>query len=367
VGATILAGGGDDTINGDGGNDNIDGGADNDTIDGGDGDDAIKGGLGNDTILVSEGNDIIDGGLGIDTMDFTPLDAFLNNDVDVNLNTGQATIKYLLQSDDIQQITNIENITTGGGDDSITGDAQDNVLDGGRGVDILDGGEGSDTYIFSGNFGHDTIVDTGTGNNSQSGGLNDIIAINGQSIGGEARYISDGVYELQIGLEKYQIKTSNGAAGGTLKIISESASNTITAENFTNGDFNISLQEKPTDVNPSSNLDDLLNSLSQAEATDPNQRIDPLVLDLNQNGFFRKKNANSVFRKNETFAESKISGASSLRLSEANEKRNEARFSKNSVLKNLKSNSNLKSFNKTLIQNFANDNSAIQHQKTARI
>jgi Ca2+-binding RTX toxin-like protein len=90
-------------------------------------------------------------------------------------------------------------------------------------------------------------------------------------------------------------------------------------------------------------------------------------LDNVLDGFFRQKNANSVFRKNETFAESKISGASSLRLSEASEKRNEARFSKNSVLKNLKSNSNLKVLISSPHGIFTNDNSVIQHQKTARI
>jgi hypothetical protein len=58
--------------------------------------------------------------------------------------------------------------------------------------------------------------------------------------------------------------------------------------------------------------------------------------------------------------------SSSLSVSES-EKRDEARFSNNSVLKTLKSNSNLKVFIRSSNGVFANDNSAIQHQKTARI
>lgn len=56
-----------------------------------------------------------------------------------------------------------------GGDDRLQGFKGDDYLEGGEGNDTLDGGEGNDTlvggagedqYIFTGNFGHDTLIDS---------------------------------------------------------------------------------------------------------------------------------------------------------------------------------------------------------------
>lgn len=46
------------------------------------------------------------------------------------------------------------------------------------------------------------------------------------------------------------------------------------------------------------------------------------ILNLNGDGFFRKKNANSVFRKNENFCEAKILGVSCLQAEGAEKQRN---------------------------------------------
>ena len=52
----------------------------------------------------------------------------------------------------------------GSGQDSLYGGAGDDTLTGGAGDDWLSGGAGADKFIFSGHFGHDTIIDfTATG------------------------------------------------------------------------------------------------------------------------------------------------------------------------------------------------------------
>ena len=102
---------------------------------------------GNDTILVSAGHDIIDGGTGSDWVDYT---ARMDNDIIVDLTGGLSTIKNLIFEDDSQQLYNIENIITGNGDDSITGNDVANVINTGGGEDTVHGGDGNDTITASG-------------------------------------------------------------------------------------------------------------------------------------------------------------------------------------------------------------------------
>jgi Ca2+-binding RTX toxin-like protein len=80
--------------------------------------------------------------------------------VTVNLLTGTAS--------GFSSIANIENVTGGTGNDTLTGDANTNVLNGGGGNDTLTGGLGDDTltggagtdsFGFAAVFGDDTITD----------------------------------------------------------------------------------------------------------------------------------------------------------------------------------------------------------------
>ncbi len=95
-------------------------------------------------------------------------------------------------------IVDIENVTLGAGDDEVIGNHLDNeiftsggndVLTGGEGNDKLDGSTGFDTYIFNGQYGNDTITD--------SDGLG-VIEIDGAAVTGEAEYVSDGVWKLDV-------------------------------------------------------------------------------------------------------------------------------------------------------------------------
>ena len=51
-----------------------------------------------------------------------------------------------------------EAMTGGAGDDVITAGSGKDTITGGKGDDLLTGGSGKDTFLYSGNFGNDTIV-----------------------------------------------------------------------------------------------------------------------------------------------------------------------------------------------------------------
>jgi len=136
--ARIEGGAGNDTITGNNiantlwgglGNDTLNGDAGADTLVGDDGDDILIGGLGNDTL---------NGANGIDTVDYSAATAAWV----VNLSLTSAQGKSGTETD---TITNVENVTTGAGADTITGTAVANVLRGGGGNDRITGGAGNDT------------------------------------------------------------------------------------------------------------------------------------------------------------------------------------------------------------------------------
>ncbi len=104
---TVIAGGGNDVVNGDTGNDNINGGA---------GDDNIAGNGGVDTLTGGDGNDLINGGAGVDTISGDAGDDTLNGS---------------------------------GGADIISGGAGADVITGGAGADALSGGTGRDAFVIA--------------------------------------------------------------------------------------------------------------------------------------------------------------------------------------------------------------------------
>lgn len=173
----IRGGAGDDTLRGGSGNDTIIGGtgvnilygdAGNDTLIGGPGFNNIYGGAGNDIIHTGNageyngggGNDRIfaddgiamtlNGGTGVDWLDLT----YTSDDYAVNMATGVTNFAQ-------KSYVNFENISTGGGDDTVLGTAGDNVFNTGAGNDFVLGGDGNDTFIggagFDDLFGQDGI------------------------------------------------------------------------------------------------------------------------------------------------------------------------------------------------------------------
>lgn len=137
----------------------------NDTLSGGDGNDSLYGGLGNDRLSGDAGDDLIDGGAGVDVAVFAGSAAVM---VDLNQSGPQDTGRGM------DQLTGIENIISGMGNDRLTGDAKANVLNaiggndtliGGLGNDRLYGGAGDDELegdagndLLNGGSGQDTAV-----------------------------------------------------------------------------------------------------------------------------------------------------------------------------------------------------------------
>jgi Ca2+-binding RTX toxin-like protein len=125
------------------------GGAGNDRLIGGGGENALSGGPGNDTIDGRGDNDRIAGGDGWDTADYS----LRTNPVKVTLDTvaddGQSGEGDLVLPD-------VEAVTGGRGDDTLTGSDGPNALAGGEGNDTITGRGGVDS--FAGGPGSDYIV-----------------------------------------------------------------------------------------------------------------------------------------------------------------------------------------------------------------
>ncbi len=150
---TLSGGDGDDLLQGAAGNDSLLGGAgndtltgwaDNDTLDGGTGDDEIFGGDGDDSIRLSDGfgNDTIAGGelaeAGGDTLDLSGV----TQDLTLDLSLANPETGFVDNGTDIAVFSEIENITLGGGRDTIVladGSGSDTV----SGFDMADSGDGS--------------------------------------------------------------------------------------------------------------------------------------------------------------------------------------------------------------------------------
>ncbi|TAK48585.1 MAG: hypothetical protein EPO23_08160 [Xanthobacteraceae bacterium] len=148
----ILAGGGDDTINGDNSANTLNGAAGNDYIFGGGGADMIYGGDGDDMLIGGGGLDFVDGGNGSDTYSFQLAGPGNNWAVDMVARTATSSIGT-------ESFANIENISAGAGNDTIVGDANANVITGGAGNDTLTGGGGADTFAYGAGWAADTITD----------------------------------------------------------------------------------------------------------------------------------------------------------------------------------------------------------------
>jgi hypothetical protein len=148
------------------GNDQITGSSTANHVMTGDGDDVVNTGGGNDTIVGGDGagNDSYIGGDGVDTVIYTSASSNLL------INLSQSGVNATGADIDSDQLTGIENVIGGSGNDRIVGGAGVNQLYGGAGNDnlysyledflasaavndganVLDGGEGNDTLRGSG-------------------------------------------------------------------------------------------------------------------------------------------------------------------------------------------------------------------------
>jgi Ca2+-binding RTX toxin-like protein len=147
-------------VTGGAGADSLTGGAGLDSLNGGAGADQLSGGDGEDTLTGGGGNDRLDGGNGNDTADYSQENG--PGAVLVNLQTAPVSAPGGLVLDALQardshghtdSFSSIENVKTGGGNDSVYGDELANRIQTGGGNDFLMGGPGADILI--GNSGDD--------------------------------------------------------------------------------------------------------------------------------------------------------------------------------------------------------------------
>jgi hypothetical protein len=149
-----------DLMRGREGNDSVFGFSGNDALYGDSGDDILQGDSGNDLLTGGVGNDRLDGGGGSDRAYFTGTVAAT---VNLSLTTAQVT------GHGTDTILNVEHVSSGSGNDRLTGNAQGNSLIAGDGNDTLSGGDGNDALyggngndLLSGGFGNDALFG-GTG------------------------------------------------------------------------------------------------------------------------------------------------------------------------------------------------------------
>lgn len=160
-----------ENITGGDGNDLLRGSAGANVLDGGDGNDTVIAGAGNDTIHLTAGSDIINGGAGSDTVVVDlGYDAYPDLDFSEwwDESNGLATVTYdggtevdlladLANGRIISytgpavrgRLTNVENVTTGAGNDIVIGSDAANVISVGHGANVVDAGRGNDLILGS--------------------------------------------------------------------------------------------------------------------------------------------------------------------------------------------------------------------------
>jgi len=154
----LSSGTGNDSLTGSAQANSLSGGAGSDTVSGASGNDTLYGGDGNDSLTGGVGDDRIYGGAGADRAYFTGTAAVT---VSLSLTGAQVTG----HGTDVLQF--IEYISSGSGNDRLTGNSSSNSFSAGEGDDILSGGLGNDSLY--GADGNDTVYG-GLGNDLLSGG-----------------------------------------------------------------------------------------------------------------------------------------------------------------------------------------------------
>ena len=152
----ITGNDGDDDIRADVGNDIVNGGLGSDILIDGPGGDTVNGGEGADRFIsgpVPDNSDVLNGGPG------------LGDSIDLRNRTGPLNVVFNGVADDGEpgegdNLIGLERVSSGEGNDTLTGGPEANQFQSGSGDDVLSGGSGPD-YLF-GDEGNDTI-DGGNG------------------------------------------------------------------------------------------------------------------------------------------------------------------------------------------------------------
>lgn len=153
---------GADVVRGRGENDEIDGGQGHDWLIGGNGSDFLSGSAGNDTLDGGNGADVLFGGEGKDSLFGGSNKDTLTGDTghdQILGGGGSDDLSGGIGNDFLSGGNGHDFLQGGNGADKIEGGKGRDKIDGGNGNDILTGGFSADTFVFTGKFGHDRIVD----------------------------------------------------------------------------------------------------------------------------------------------------------------------------------------------------------------
>lgn len=196
---TIAGGADDDVLSGGGSADLLKGGAGQDKLKGGSGDDTLNGGDGDDHLSGGSGSDYLRGGGGDDVLKDT---------------TGTNTLEGGAGDDTLKGGDGTDDLKGGHGDDVLSSGESSDFLEGGKGDDTLSGNGASgadhstDTFIFLGEFGHDTITDFEVGfDGIYLGPLVDQTDVKTLNVG------QDVIISVDIGLAEAQTILLEGVAG----------------------------------------------------------------------------------------------------------------------------------------------------------
>jgi Ca2+-binding RTX toxin-like protein len=166
----LIDGPGADVSTGGAGNDRIENGEGNDTTSGGDGDDSFAG------ADAPDGADSFSGGPGVDSMDLRNRSGGLSISFDDVANDGEGC-PATCEGDNYG--SDVENVSSGSGNDVVSGNPAMNSIDTESGNDTVDGGGGND-YIQAGDGDDslgggdgDDVLDAGDGTDTDDGGPGD--------------------------------------------------------------------------------------------------------------------------------------------------------------------------------------------------
>ena len=177
----------------------------------------LAGAENNDTFVFSNGatlSGIIQALGGIDTLDYR---AYITS-LTVDLSTNNATSNGVTTT-----VFGIENIISGRGNDSITGDANDNIITDVGGTDTFNGGLGNDTYVFNSNWGSgDVVIDAGGIDTMTFAGIGTSLTFN---LNTGILTVTDGVNN--VGHSGYTIENLVGGSANDLFNINGAASTSL--------------------------------------------------------------------------------------------------------------------------------------------
>jgi Ca2+-binding RTX toxin-like protein len=138
-----------------GGDDVVTGGPATDRIDGGFGNDKVSGGGGDDRLYAAAGTDVLSGGPGWDVADYR----HATGPVTADLDGAQGDDGGAGEGDTI--MSDVEGLTGGTGNDTLSGNDRDNDLWGNEGADRIFGGGGNDDLEAGDSW--DDVLDGGAG------------------------------------------------------------------------------------------------------------------------------------------------------------------------------------------------------------